>query len=317
MNFNNKDYINTFLLNITLENFNEIATLIHRFKNTGFYKHDEFPWSVNINDLKTIADFIEFPSQFIHYIYRRLKINNRSKSLTEIYTSDELDFFGTYFDNNLYYDDTKDYSIIMLNDYSMYFNEYYFKQGSNETLHKIHQKFDPIHRSIFNSLEEFKNKGYTYIILRLLEFSSDTRKQITQIIKTLIEKTLRDNEIHDATLIVLANENDKSSGLGITFISGLYTNAVEIRDKVEIFTKYKKYQQKAYERITFPVFIKENMWLINEFCFSQGIEEFSKKDDAIVKEVFKKPMTMVRKIYPNELCPCGSGKKYKYCHGRN
>ena len=25
----------------------------------------------------------------------------------------------------------------------------------------------------------------------------------------------------------------------------------------------------------------------------------------------------VRKIYPNDPCPCGSGKKYKKCHGRN
>lgn len=24
-----------------------------------------------------------------------------------------------------------------------------------------------------------------------------------------------------------------------------------------------------------------------------------------------------RKIYPNEKCPCGSGKKYKYCCGKN
>ncbi len=24
-----------------------------------------------------------------------------------------------------------------------------------------------------------------------------------------------------------------------------------------------------------------------------------------------------RKIYPNDPCPCGSGKKYKKCHGRN
>ena len=24
-----------------------------------------------------------------------------------------------------------------------------------------------------------------------------------------------------------------------------------------------------------------------------------------------------KKIYPNDPCPCGSGKKYKKCHGRN
>ena len=24
-----------------------------------------------------------------------------------------------------------------------------------------------------------------------------------------------------------------------------------------------------------------------------------------------------KKIYPNDPCPCGSGKKYKNCHGKN
>ena len=33
----------------------------------------------------------------------------------------------------------------------------------------------------------------------------------------------------------------------------------------------------------------------------------------------KKSHTIVKpkKIYPNDPCPCGSGKKYKKCHGRN
>ena len=38
------------------------------------------------------------------------------------------------------------------------------------------------------------------------------------------------------------------------------------------------------------------------------------KDDSAVK----KPMQRaVQKIYPNDPCPCGSGKKYKFCCGRN
>ena len=33
----------------------------------------------------------------------------------------------------------------------------------------------------------------------------------------------------------------------------------------------------------------------------------------------KKSGTIVKgqKIYPNDPCPCGSGKKYKKCHGKN
>jgi preprotein translocase subunit SecA len=35
--------------------------------------------------------------------------------------------------------------------------------------------------------------------------------------------------------------------------------------------------------------------------------------------VVQKPETFVRherKVGRNEVCPCGSGKKYKHCHGR-
>jgi len=36
------------------------------------------------------------------------------------------------------------------------------------------------------------------------------------------------------------------------------------------------------------------------------------KDDTKAKV----PKRVAKKIYPNDPCPCGSGKKYKNCHGR-
>ena len=41
---------------------------------------------------------------------------------------------------------------------------------------------------------------------------------------------------------------------------------------------------------------------------------YSGKEDQSVK---RKPRTVVKKVGRNDPCPCGSGKKYKYCHGRN
>ena len=38
------------------------------------------------------------------------------------------------------------------------------------------------------------------------------------------------------------------------------------------------------------------------------------KDDSKAKTPVKKAAA---KIYPNDPCPCGSGKKYKNCCGRN
>ena len=38
------------------------------------------------------------------------------------------------------------------------------------------------------------------------------------------------------------------------------------------------------------------------------------KDDSLQKGPVKRE---VAKVYPNDPCPCGSGKKYKQCCGRN
>ena len=38
------------------------------------------------------------------------------------------------------------------------------------------------------------------------------------------------------------------------------------------------------------------------------------KDDSLRKEPVRK--SDIKRIYPNDPCPCGSGKKYKQCHGR-
>ena len=54
-----------------------------------------------------------------------------------------------------------------------------------------------------------------------------------------------------------------------------------------------------------------------------GLEEWEPIfDEKKRKELYKeqKESGTVRKpakIYPNDPCPCGSGKKYKKCHGRN
>ena len=54
-----------------------------------------------------------------------------------------------------------------------------------------------------------------------------------------------------------------------------------------------------------------------------GLEEWEPIfDEEKRKELYKeqKESGTVRKpakIYPNDPCPCGSGKKYKKCHGRN
>ena len=47
---------------------------------------------------------------------------------------------------------------------------------------------------------------------------------------------------------------------------------------------------------------------------AKPVSTYSGKEDTEVK---RKPRTVTEKVGRNDPCPCGSGKKYKHCHGRN
>ncbi|MDD3712895.1 MAG: preprotein translocase subunit SecA [Candidatus Izemoplasmatales bacterium] len=47
---------------------------------------------------------------------------------------------------------------------------------------------------------------------------------------------------------------------------------------------------------------------------AKPVSTYSGKEDTEVK---RKPRTVQTKVGRNDPCPCGSGKKYKYCHGKN
>ena len=52
-----------------------------------------------------------------------------------------------------------------------------------------------------------------------------------------------------------------------------------------------------------PVDLNRNTDVIQTTMFPRGLNE--------------EPIRVEKKIYPNDPCPCGSGKKYKKCCGKN
>ena len=316
LSFNSGDYSNIYLINTTLENFGEVATSIHRFKSIGLYKYNEFPWSVNINDLKIISDFIEFPSQFIHYIHRRLKINNDISHYYDIMSSDELDLFGHYLDSNLFYDDMEENVVLVIPDYSQFYNEYYYAKKTGKSTEEFKQIMDVNFKRILLDLEKLNQHGYTDIVIKLLDLDGDTRKQIVENLKILKIKTSKDSLIHDATMIILNNPEDLQTGLGITVMTGVSEERELLLKKLETYCRLKKYQQKAFEWIGLGKLIDDLDKTINDFFYFKWEETFDEEKEKLTNKIFTQSMKWVDKVGRNDKCPCGSGKKFKKCHGK-
>jgi len=52
------------------------------------------------------------------------------------------------------------------------------------------------------------------------------------------------------------------------------------------------------------------------FVVSQPEGEFILADSGLQIDDMGSPMPLVPRVRRNRACPCGSGKKYKLCHGR-
>lgn len=56
-------------------------------------------------------------------------------------------------------------------------------------------------------------------------------------------------------------------------------------------------------------------WIESQLeAFSDALEKAELYNDLY--DDFEQPIVKEKKVYPNDPCPCGSGKKYKKCCGR-
>ena len=83
--------------------------------------------------------------------------------------------------------------------------------------------------------------------------------------------------------------------------------------------EYRMYGFEMFEEMTEQI-QEETLRVLYHVRLQQKVEREpaakvmgTNKDDTLAK---KPVMRKVKKIYPNDMCPCGSGKKYKNCHGR-
>src|SRR5690606_16150009 len=81
------DYEEVVIVSLTLEPIGNLSMLIKATNEIGFFKDGNFPWIISLYDLVVIADLIENPLLFIHYIRRRENFL-RNPILS---TTDELD----------------------------------------------------------------------------------------------------------------------------------------------------------------------------------------------------------------------------------
>ncbi len=144
----------------------------------------------------------------------------------------------------------------------------------------------------------------------LISLGSDAAKSLNDGIATVVNLTRIDGQTHDITISV--------NGGGITIHCNCLSDDEAMR-KLNSHCAIRKYvtESDRWYGVTFDRDGGPRLMcgLRNKWKFDPAIEAIA--GDFRVNSRTKSTNLKDRKIGVNEPCPCGSGKKFKKCHGRN
>lgn len=305
-----------FAITVTVENINTFATKANRL---AFLNLPEGVISIAIDDLMTYADYFDSPLVFLHFLrQRKLAALNNKLAL-----NDELDHLGMYIHLNCYNMETDD----LPEDTSLFVGGYredldrYFSLRRYESVgaEKPHPYLPQIIRDIIWLLERGDSTNRVDAAYYLLDLSAEGREEFVSSINQ-IQK--RQAETHKQVAVSFSGSDQ---GLNATlFVNGPRVskpyNLEEMREHaasllfsldeaqhVLIVLNYDSQSQLTgyrFERLNPDMYDDEEA------------QRLRAKGRAFLQTRVDNHIRKCGKIGRNELCPCGSGLKYKKCHGR-
>lgn len=268
-----------YLITVSLDDLSVFVTNTNLLRDLGFLQGGEYPWVVSLMDLKVISEIVEFSSQFVHYIQRRLHLIE----LGWVNAHDELDWFGHYLLEGLYFDNLKENKdenfIYNLLSYSWIFDDYYFYvTGQRQTpVDKPTQEMPKLMREILGELDRHHDYGYLKTAYSLMDMSGETRTDLFKTCEKLRKKTQKDREIHSYTLAF----NDGSFGFAYFFTP--YEQKHRFPKHIANYSLLKKYQTKFYRWVTIACITDTPGW-VDYLVVIEGAWEFNEQLDKDAKE---------------------------------
>ncbi|MVA79857.1 hypothetical protein GOZ89_10570 [Agrobacterium vitis] len=282
--------------------------------------------SLSIDDLFVLRRFLPTPGEFSHY----MEVRQAVAGLRRAHLFDELDHLGAYLKKNRFDIDLtaqlrNDADFVMWDGMSFEVDRS-FESVTWETDPRPTQEYPGEMLKLFAALDATRKRGWLRVDSYLRNLGEEGRSEFTAILVD-IRKSLSQ---HDSRYFIYGQEaetplfmwlqrsgsiidwnkvNNKAASAALVTPAGVIGLMIET-------TGVGTYKA-AY---TFPVTRPANRTVANAHIFDEA-ERMQRRTTNVVggkNAVRQKVMLAARvpKIGRNNPCPCGSGLKYKKCHGR-
>ncbi len=276
-----KQISDIFLVSVTLYGYQDLAT---RWANINpalkLFKDNQYPWAVSISDLMVITKLIEYPSMFIHYVKRRLQVEQTNFQLG----GDEIDLLGYYFKQGLYFktDGFKKVRAVSIHGFSSEIDQYMLeKYGFGKNPAKPKQEMPEKFEEYLKAVENLDSSYKTDCVIRLLDLDYQGRKDFVNMAEQTKKKTKNDGKLHSFSMGV-------NKSLGFSFVAMDADGDVEkLFEQIFSFTAREKHTAKCKEWVGFGW--DRNSQKALDIAIFLSFEHFEDPElDKIVKENLKK-----------------------------
>lgn len=311
-----RELTDVFTISVTLENVNEFAA---RAEKLSFLNMEDGGISIAVDDLLTYQNIFDSPLVFLHFLRQR-RLASRNERLALF---DELDHLGMYIEHNCYpmevEEIVEDADLIIFDGYREELDNYFnlLSNGVAE-VEKPVQAMPALFKELIEAIEKSDVKNKVQLSSYYLDFASDTREKYSRAIAGVIER-----QKVTGTLAPINLAGGEDSIRQTTFVVQPSLTHLPAKDEM---IEYASAIMLAYEEgsrwLTILYFDNNDALekVESEFIVS---DEIAKADRArlLAEGRANADYRVARyiekhgKIGRNEPCPCGSGKKYKRCHG--
>jgi len=298
---------------VTLDPFTEIASRTQHFKKLGIDLGPHPIWSISIDDLRVYAEIFDNPLVFLHFIEER----SRASKLDIVQTEDELDHLGLYLKHNLYthyINKLNAQGEVRWHGYRVDIDHFFSQKMTDPNMAcSLRQKMPDRLEEILAFLGSSQKVGRRKLASTLLDCSGEWRNKIA---RSIDEELKRQTSSTKPKLFSLHGE------LRIT---------VFCRDTELISLD----RQVAVDHArTIMVATKDPDRLLLQLSYSNGrlvgvehdflslaaippedLAKLESRAQTLIRQRLNKARLLPDGLGRNQLCPCGSGKKYKKCHG--
>ena len=165
--------IRTYLITVSLHHLAGLATRLSQLQDLGLFRDGEFPFSISVADLETIAQFCDSPDVFLHYVEKRLMTQHENINIL----ADELDMFGAYLQtrlqpSRLWDKDGIKPTAMVLSGYSQQFDDWAgFQRGDRSNPPNISLEIPGEIKDVLTELRERDDYAARWIAFALLDLS--------------------------------------------------------------------------------------------------------------------------------------------------